>query len=415
MIGTGASYEERHHDINRCLESSFIPDLARVNTPAFVYLDAVLEANLDEYLGFLGPVGVDLLYSAKPCTLDFVVRACAKRAAGIDVSSPAETQLVREVVGGAVPLHFTSPCLSARNWSVVADVADYVNVNSLSMLEWLKANTVRPRPRLGLRVNTGRSAAADIRYDPARPGSKLGVPPALFEEWVRQTSDPLISGLHFHLGCESSSFTATIASLEWLIDVAAPLLARLEYVNIGGGWLRPSVMDGLFDEFRAVIEKLRACGVQSIFTEPGTGLIREAGLLVTRVTDVIDSGAGMVAVIDSHVGHAPEVFEYDWAPDLYAPGNEVVEHGGHEYEIVGCTPLAGDIFGRYRFHRRLEIGQPLFLHLLGAYAFARVAPFTGVLWPSLYRITPSGELFAVQQPEFSRYRDYWRTNAIDRA
>ncbi|MGH4009812.1 MAG: hypothetical protein ACRDTH_16960 [Pseudonocardiaceae bacterium] len=87
---------------------SFIPDLARVDTPAFVYLDAVLEANLDEYLSFLGQLGVDLLYSAKPCTLDFVVRACAKRAAGIDVCSPGEAQLVREVVGGAVPLHFSS-------------------------------------------------------------------------------------------------------------------------------------------------------------------------------------------------------------------------------------------------------------------------------------------------------------------
>lgn len=412
MIRIGVSDEERLYDINRCLEWGVVSVLARVNTPAFVYLDAVLEANLDEYLNFLTPIGVDLLYSAKPCTLDFVVRACAQRTAGIDVSSPGEAQLVREVLGEAVPLHFTSPGLSARNWDVVADVADYVNVNSLSMLAWLQANTSNPRPRLGLRVNTGHSVAADTRYDPARPGSKLGVPRVLFEDWVNEVSDSPISGLHFHIGCESSSYGATIASLEWLMRVAAPLLARLEYVNIGGGWLRPTGMDGL-DEFCAAMGKLRACGVQSIFTEPGTGLIREAGLLVTRVTDVIDSGVGMVAVVDSHVGHAPETFEYDWAPDLYSPGNEVVADGGYEYEVVGCTPLAGDIFGRYRFRRPLEIGQPFFFHLLGAYAFARAAPFTGVLLPSLYRITQAGELVTVKEPEFSFYRDLWRTNAID--
>ncbi|MGQ0719551.1 MAG: hypothetical protein ACT4NP_19995 [Pseudonocardiales bacterium] len=411
MIRTGVSNQDRHFDINQCLELSLVSEFARVNTPAFVYLDAVLEANLDEYLGFLNPLGVDLLYSAKSCTLDFVVRACAERSVGIDVSSPAEAQLVREVVGGAVPLHFTSPGLSARNWSVVADVADYVNINSLSMLEWLKANTIGPRPRLGLRVNTGHSISTYTRYDPARLGSQLGVPPVFFEEWVSKADDPSISGLHFHIGGESS-YRETIASLEWLMRVAAPLLAGMEYVNIGGGWIRPTTTDGL-DEFCAVIGKLRACGVQSIFTEPGAGLIREAGVLVTRVTDVIDSGVGMVAVIDSHVGHAPETFEYDWSPDLYAPGNEVVAQGGYQYEVVGCTPLAGDIFGRYRLRRPLEIGQPLFLSLLGAYAFARAAPFTGVLWPSLYRITPSGELFAVKEPEFSCYRDYWRTNAID--
>ncbi|MGH4009810.1 MAG: VOC family protein [Pseudonocardiaceae bacterium] len=85
---------------------------------------------------------------------------------------------------------------------------------------------------------------------------------------------------------------------------------------------------------------------------------------------------------------------------------------GYEYGLAGCSPLAGDIFGRYRFSRPLQIGQPPFFHLLGAYAFARAAPFIGVLWPSLYRITSSGEIFAVQQPEFSRYPDFWRTNAM---
>jgi carboxynorspermidine decarboxylase len=276
VIRTYVSNEERHDDINQCLERSLVSEVPRVNTPAFVYLDAVLEANLDEYLSFLTPLGVDLLYSAKPCTLDFVVRACAQRTAGIDVSSPGEARLVRELLGGAVPLHFTSPGLSARNWDVVADIADYVNVNSLSMLEWLHINASGPRPRLGLRVNTGHSVAVDTRYDPARPGSKLGVPPVLFEEWASGVSDPPISGLHFHIGCESSTYGATVASLEWLMRVAALLLTGLEYVNIGGGWLRPSGMDSL-DDFCVAIGKLRAAGVQSIFTEPGTGLIRDAG------------------------------------------------------------------------------------------------------------------------------------------
>lgn len=414
MIRTGVSDEERLNDINQCLERSLVSQLPRVNTPAFVYLDAVLEVNLDEYLSFLNPLGVDLLYSAKPCTLDFVVRACARRTAGVDVSSPGEAQLVREILGATVPLHFTSPGMSARNWSIVADVADYVNVNSLSMLEWLNTNVPDPRPRLGLRVNTGHSVAADIRYDPTRPRSKLGVPPVFFEKWVSEVSDPPISGLHFHIGGDSTSYGGTVASLEWLMRVAAPLLAGLEYVNIGGGWLRPSLGDGL-DEFCTLIDKLRACGVQSIFTEPGSGIIADAALIVTRVTDVIDSGLGMVAIVDSHVGHAPETFEYAWVPPLYAPGNEVVAEGGYEYDVVGCTPLAGDIFGRYCFHRPLEIGQPLFLHQLGGYALARVAPFAGVLWPSLYRLTQSGELIALKGPEFSHYRDLWRTDAVDRA
>jgi len=230
----------------------------------------------------------------------------------------------------------------------------------------------------------------------------------LFEKWINDADSSFIWGLHFHIGCESSSYAATIASLEWLTRIAAPLLPRLEYVNIGGDWLRPNGMECL-DEFHIAIKNLRSYGIKSIFTEPGTGLIRDAGLLVTRVIDVIDSGTRMIAVVDSHVGHAPEIFEYRWAPNVYVPDNEVVTEGGHEYEIAGCTPLAGDIFGRYRFHRPLEIGQALFFHLLGSYAYARANLFTGVLWPSLYRITQFGELCAAKEPDFFRYRDLWRT------
>ncbi|MEV6756665.1 hypothetical protein [Streptomyces sp. NPDC051214] len=408
------SESERVKDINRCLEEHLIPQLGCVDTPALVYLDAALEASLTEYREFLDPLGVELLYSAKPCTFDFVVRACARRAAGIDVSSPGEARLVRQWVGPSVPLHCTSPGLSARNWKTVARLAYCININSLPMLRWVHRNTRDGSSLIGLRVNTGRSAAKDERYAPARPGAKLGVPAEAFEEWAAKARGPAIQGLHFHIGCESSDYAAAAASVEWLVQVAEPLISRLSYVNVGGGWLRPAAMKGA-EDFLTMVERLRSCGVPRIFTEPGTGIVGEAAVLATRVIDVFRTADSQIAVLDAHTGQAPETVEYGWRPEVYAPGNEVAADGTYAYELAGCTPHVGDIFGRYCFRRPLTRGQPLFFHRVGAYAHARATRFTGIPLPSVYRITQEGALRLVQAPEFTDYCTLWSTNADDRA
>ncbi|MGW7089135.1 hypothetical protein ACWGH2_37400 [Streptomyces sp. NPDC054871] len=406
--------EERVKDINRLLEKRLMPHIDRVDTPSLTYIDAVLEASLREYRAFLDPLGVELLYSAKSCTFDFIVRACARSTAGIDVSSPGEAGLVREWVGPSVALHCTTPGLSARNWETVSELTDFINVNSLPMLGWAHRQSARHGASIGLRVNTGRSASKDVRYDPARPGSKLGVPPRAFEAWVAEGGGAVIDGLHFHVACESRAYAAAASSVEWLAQVAAPLLSRLAYVNVGGGWLRPTAVKDA-GHFQTSVEKLRACGVQRIFTEPGTGIVSEAGVLAARIIDIVDAGRGKIAVLDAHTGQAPETVEYGWKPHLYTPGNEATGAGRYAYELVGCTPHVGDVFGRYRFRRPLELGQPLFFHRLGAYAHARATQFTGVPLPSIYRITEAGALTLIKESAFAEYRTLWSTDADDRA
>ncbi|MCP2259795.1 Diaminopimelate decarboxylase [Streptoalloteichus tenebrarius] len=410
MFSIGSSEQQRFQDIRLCLERDVVPRLGEIRTPALLYLDAVLHANVDEYLDFLAPLQVDLLYSVKPCTLDFVVTQLAGRTAGFDACTTAEARLVREILGpGAKPVHLTGLGVSQQTWPEVAAVADYVNVNSLSTLDRVRSVHKGLKPRVGLRVNPKFSTAKDLRYDPARPGSKLGVPPGLFERWVVEDGGRGVSGLHFHIACESSSLGAVVSSLDWLTTVAAPLLPRLEYLNVGGGWLRPGVVDGR-EDFAEMTRGVRALGVPTILTEPGTGVVRDAGVLATRVLDVIDTDDVTVAVVDTTVGHAPEVFEYAWAPEVHAPGNEPSPESGREYEIAGCSPLAGDVFGRYRFRDPLRVGQPLFFLQLGAYAQARWSSFTGLPWPSVHRLTRTGELLTAQGSSDLAYRSLWRSH-----
>jgi carboxynorspermidine decarboxylase len=412
VIRAGVSEEARRADVASLLDRAVVPRLDELPSPAVVMLDAVLAANLDEYAGFLAELGVGFLASVKGCTLDFVVRQLAARADGLDVSSLAEARLVRAFTarGPRVPLHFTSPSLSLASWEAIAGEADVVNLNSLEMLARIAPRWGERRGRLGLRVNPGISSAKDARYDPARPGSRLGVAAPIFERWVeRGDVPPALAGLHFHTACEARSFAATAASLRWVERAAAPILPRLAAINLGGGWLRPALMADR-EPLTAAVKALRERGL-AVHAEPGNGLARDAGVLMARVIDVVETGAGRVAILDTQVAHAPEVYEYGWSPDVHAPGNEVVSEGegGHRYELAGCSCLAGDRFGVHRFRRPLELGQPVFFHDLGAYALAKASPFNGVLVPAVVRVTVDGAAAVVKPAGADAYHALWST------
>lgn len=397
-------------DVPLLLESRVLPHIGTMETPALVYLDEVLLANLAEYREFSRALGLRLLYSVKSCSFDFLIQGLAHDLAGYDVSSLAEAQLVRELEP-QVELHFTSPNLSERNFPTISALCKAINMNSLSQLARF-GGRAPSEVLLGLRVNPGFSAAKDPRYDPARSGSKLGVPARHFGDWLETgTGLDQVAGLHFHLLCESSDFAPVVRTLQWLEDAALRRLRRLQYLNIGGGWLRPAVMAGR-EELQSTVERLRERGSIELYTEPGNGIAREAGVLLTRVIDLFEVDGPPVAVVDATVSHVPEVYEYAWSPDVCTPGG-LLEQGGYEYQVADCSCLAGDLFGRYCFAAPLELGQPLFFCGLGAYAWAKAAPFNGLLLPTVYRVKCEGDLVCVRPPRLDDYRQHWITHGAN--
>ena len=142
------------------------------------------------------------------------------------------------------------------------------------------------------------------------------------------------------------------------------MLARLRWINLGGGYL--------FDEdsdYRPFIEAVnllkRQAGASGsrldVFFEPGSALVRSAGYIVSTVLDVFPSDGKQIAVLDTTVNHMPEVLEYGFRPDVV--GHD--DGAAHEYLLAGSTCLAGDLFGSYRFERVLEVGDRVFFNNAG--------------------------------------------------
>ena len=102
----------------------------------------------------------------------------------------------------------------------------------------------------------------------------------------------------------------------------------------------------------------------------------------------------------------PEVLEYSFEPDVVGhDGN-----GAHEYVLAGCTCLAGDIFGEYRFEQPLQIGAKVVFYNAGAYTLTKAHTFNGVNLPAIYAMDESGVLTLKKRYTYSDFANRWGAN-----
>ena len=220
-----------------------------------------------------------------------------------------------------------------------------------------------------------------------------------------------VRGLLFHSNCDSPDFGELRATVERLQERIPGLLRRVEWVNLGGGYLFEEdgePCDNLDNLCRAVDSLRSEFGVQ-VFIEPGSGLIRAAGYFVATVLDLFQSGGATVAVLDTSVNHMPEVFEYGFQPDVVgAVGNDADATGmSREYLLAGSTCLAGDLFGTYRFPHCLAVGDKVVFSNSGSYTLVKAHTFNGVALPSVYALTADGTLALQSSPSYEEYAARW--------
>jgi carboxynorspermidine decarboxylase len=268
----------------------------------------------------------------------------------------------------------------------LAALCDYVSLNSLPQLQ--RFRDVLRLVHCGLRVNPGLSFVDDERYDPCRRTSKLGVPIRDLAAAAQHEPESLrgLSGLHVHNNCDSESSQPLVKTVKRLVSRLTPLLRRLDWVNLGGGYLLATAEQ--LPALSEAIDLLRSKALVEVFIEPGAALVRNAGYLVSTVVDLFENDNAQIAVLDTTVNHMPEVYEYGFEPDVVGHTDD----GDYTYVLAGSSCLAGDVFGEYAFDKPLEIGSRIVFPNVGAYTQVKAHMFNGINLPALYRLSEAGEL-----------------------
>lgn len=372
-------------------------NLTRISavTPAFILDKEQIIASLETLNRIREQSGCRILYSIKALPFAPVLQWIEPYVQGFSVSSLFEARLVAEVTTGQGEIHLTTPGLKAEESAELNRLCTHISFNSLTQYQYC-------RPYLagvskGLRLNPKLSFLADDRFDPCRKYSKLGI------DLNRFNSMPLpegIDGLHFHTVFSATQFEPMIKTIAQIQSILGPQFYNIKWINLGGGYLYHQI-----DEHSMFIELVKTLKQRfnlDVYIEPGKAVVGYAGSLMATVLDCFDSDGKTVAVLDTSVNHHPEVFEYQRQPEL----EQQCPQGGFSAILAGCTCLAGDIFGEYRFNQPIKIGDRLSFKNVGAYSLIKANRFNGYNLPNIYEFK-NGRLYLLKQYQYQDYRNQW--------
>jgi len=362
----------------------------QVRTAAFIIDEAEIRSSSGRLRQLADDVGCKLLFSLKPLAVERAVRIIGEVVDGFSASSYFEAKLAREILGEAGSLHLCTPGIRRDEIEKLAQLCDYVVFNSISQWDLFQPE-IRGRAQSGIRLNPELSFVEDRRYDPCRRFSRLGVSIGDLANAFKGTRRKDLTGIHFHTNCDSENFSELLQTVIATDRHLSPILEGLRWVNMGGGYIFAE--GGAFDDFRRSVDVIRGNRDLEVFFEPGASFVRSAGFVVSSVLDIVARDGKQIAILDTTVNHMPEVFEYQFEPDVA----EHVNDGKYEYILAGCSCLAGDLFGEYAFDKPLKIGSRITFENLGAYTLVKANMFNGINLPSIYLLDQTGDLELIKQ------------------
>ena len=218
---------------------------------------------------------------------------------GVDVCSPAEMRHAMSC--GFLPsdISYTATSVANSDLDFLTRFQDLkLNADGLSMIRRIGERA--PGRSIGLRINpamgTGYASNELLRYSGEKP-TKFGIYTSELEEAVRLADqfDLRIERVHFHTGC--GYLNDQLPAWEKILEECLAMIDKIptvEAVNLGGGLGVPLTKEDRFldlSEWAAVIKRVFGTRHYEINVEPGTYIVKDAGVLVLE-TNTVEKKAG---------------------------------------------------------------------------------------------------------------------------
>jgi len=371
------------------------------STPYFLFDKEKLKKKLFLHKTIEEKSNIKLVYSIKSLSHVKILKEISRHIKGFSVSSLFESNLVKHITNKQHTIHFISPGIKDNQWDTVSNTAHFVTFNSLEQFMRFK-DKLKSKTSYGIRLNPEISFISDSRYNPCRKSSKLGVPLSDILEFLENSRyTKHLKGLHFHNNCDShdlSELTKTFKKIEFYLGKH---LKKFEWINLGGGYLFDD-SDNIATFYHLIQYIKKRYEFKHIIIEPGSSIVRDTAYLVSSVIDIFKREEKNIAVLDTTTNHLPEVFEYQYKPNI----SESSTSGPHEYMLAGCSCLAGDIFGTYFFKRKLKIGSKITFNKVGSYSLVKANMFNGINLPDIYYLENNIQLKNIKNYTFNDYVNY---------
>lgn len=363
-------------------------DLCGHPTPAYVYHLPTIRERAKELLQL--KTVAKRWYAVKANPHVDVLRTLHSVGIGFECVSSGEVTHVQACVPGA-PILFTPNFAPRAEYEQAFAAGAVVTVDCLHPLQhWPGVFAGRD---ILLRVDPGGGRGHHRHVKTAGPGSKFGIVPGdlALAALLVQRAGARVIGLHAHVGSgilDASNWRDVGGALAAALVTVLPLFPEAHILDVGGGLgvpYRPGEprllladLDAALGEVRraweAVNDEQGARRPLELWIEPGRWLVAEAGVLLTRVTQIKRKGdhvwigvnAGMNALL---------------RPALYGSWHEIVnltrldEPLAWTADIVGPICETGDVVGAGRaFPETLE-GDVILIANAGAYGYSMASRY----------------------------------------
>ena len=250
------------------------------------------------------------------------------------------------------------------------------------------------RAQVALRVNPDVDPQTHTYISTGKKESKFGVDLKRALRIIAGAKDlksAVLSGLHVHIGSQITKvepYVETMNRIAGFLPECRKAGATIEWLDIGGGfgiWYKDKLARPAKEIAEAILPALAKTGCR-ILLEPGRFIVGNAGILVTRVLYIKESGEKKFVICDAGMndlirpalysayhriwpvrtdpGHSGEVpDEEQWT------GPAVVS------DVVGPICESGDFFAKERRLPPLKRGDLLCVFSAGAYGFAMASNY----------------------------------------
>ena len=373
-----------------------------LRTPSYIVQEGALIRNLEILKRVREEAGVKILLAEKAFSMYRVYPLIARYLDGTTASGICEARLAheefvrpgtRESAGpgpGRPENHVFEPAYKPEEMRELCEICTHIYFNSLAQLElhrpvwepYQKAGKIRIALRINPEFSTQEGHAI---YDPCAPGSRLGIRKSRLPERLPEG----VTGLHFHTLCEQGAepLIETFRSIEKSFP---EYLRQIRWINMGGGH---HITRADYDVPRliAFLREVKERWGLDIWLEPGEAVALNAGTLITKVLDIVETEDMPTLILDASAAcHMPDVLEMPYTPPLTgalearSPAEAAApETRGQWVRLASRTCLAGDVIGLYRLPEVPETGEILTFGDMAIYSMVKNNTFNGMLLPDI--------------------------------
>ena len=258
---------------------------------------------------------------------------------------------------------FTPNFCDIKEYIIAFNFNCIIIVDNLQILEENKE--VFRNKEIGIRLDLNLGEGHNKKVITEGSNSKFGLPLNEISKLLVLSFNLNIKiiGLHSHRGSDINNINSWVLTIDTLVNLAKEKFNEIKWLNLGGG-LGTQLNEKDFLSLNNLL-KLKKDKFD-IWLEPGRYLVSEAGILLSKVTQVRTKNQKKIIGISTGMNSLIRPTLYNAYHNLWNI-SKLKNKDNSYYDVVGPICESGDIIGENRLLPITEVGDIILIENAGAY------------------------------------------------